>query len=182
MAGTTVISYWDSGKVTFHQSEKSKDADSFICDIVSMHQFNVLALDAPLSLPGVYHRLPNKHDYFYRDCDRQLKAMSPMFIGGLTARAMKLKKQIEKTGAEVIEAYPKAIAKGLDYHHLYQKKNKGTLQNFVSLLVKQHSVELSNMPVNWHQVDSLLALLIASKYVDGRCDCAGDAKEGQIFY
>lgn len=41
--------------------------------------------------------------------DRQAKDMSPMFLGGLTARAIALSKEWRKLGIAVHEAYPAAL-------------------------------------------------------------------------
>ena len=98
MAGTTVIAYLKSGKLHFAQSQKKKDADLFVENWVAQHQPRAIFLDAPLSLPGVYTEPEAYDDYFYRAGDRLLRAMSPMFLGGLTARAMRLSRRLKATG------------------------------------------------------------------------------------
>lgn len=80
LAGTTAICYQEGDALTIIQSEKKQDADRFINDTVESLKPEQIFIDAPLSLPAAY--FGNGDDYFYRDCDRQLKAMSPMFLGG----------------------------------------------------------------------------------------------------
>ena len=105
-AGTTVISGIESGRLVFRRSKKQRSADKFLIGFFSKRDPALIMLDAPLSLPGVLRELPEYSDYFYRVADRELSAMSPMFLGGLTARAMKLAAKFTKIGHTVVECYP----------------------------------------------------------------------------
>jgi hypothetical protein len=84
LAGTTVTCTLDapSGQVHFQKSAPREDADAFLRNYLLQSQPAFIFLDAPLSLPGVYRGLAGCRDYFYREADRQLGAMSPMFLGG----------------------------------------------------------------------------------------------------
>ncbi|MBK9525389.1 MAG: hypothetical protein IPO39_11705 [Bacteroidetes bacterium] len=90
MAGTTVIAVAGKTTIRLFSSRKNEDADSFLSVLVKEKGIEELFIDAPLSLPGVYRGILSGNDYFFRESDRVLKAMSPMFLGALTARAMKL--------------------------------------------------------------------------------------------
>jgi predicted nuclease with RNAse H fold len=92
MAGTTVITYNQDNVLYQRSSVKNGDADAFILDCVTELQPGQIYIDAPLSLPLAC--FGKGTDFFYREADRKLKAMSPMFLGGLTARAMKLRLQL----------------------------------------------------------------------------------------
>jgi uncharacterized protein len=74
--------------VSLASSADSASSASYVSSAPA-HELCV-CIDAPLSLPGVFTGLAGCDDYFYRASDRALRAMSPMFLGGLTARAMRL--------------------------------------------------------------------------------------------
>jgi len=102
-AGTTVICYNSRHEIKFVQSSKNADADSFLLNELTYLNPDLIMIDAPLSLPGVYWLSSEYKDHFFRSCDRELRAMSPMFLGGLTARAISLIKKMN--GTEVLETY-----------------------------------------------------------------------------
>ena len=81
LAGTTVITY-DIDRVLYQlQSDKKSDADKFVLNHVTDLKPDAIYLDAPLSLPKAY--FGEGDDFFYRKGDKELRAMSPMFLGGL---------------------------------------------------------------------------------------------------
>ncbi|HMP32665.1 MAG TPA: hypothetical protein PKD85_23865, partial [Saprospiraceae bacterium] len=91
-----------------------------------------------------------------------------MFIGGLTARAMKIKNDIQGLyHCEVIEVYPKAVTHKLldeNFKSLYKQKGQGTIENFAVLLYELHQIKTSNNPTNWHQLDAVLAWYSTYRY------------------
>jgi len=140
LAGTTAICFEKNEQLVIFQSEKKKDADYF-----------------------------GKGDnYFYRAADKVLKGMSPMFLGGLTARAMKLTKQLEKEEIQCYETYPAQIVK----HYLATKtegykKQKIFLANFSQTLSTELPFSFAETPTNWHQVDSALAWWAGWRFYNG---------------
>ena len=179
LAGTTVICHISQGKLALKQSAKKKDADEMILTFAKQLPHSVLYLDAPLSLPIVY-RNPNTAtpDYFYRKCDKALGAMSPMFLGGLTARAMRLKSCLAPMGIAVKEAYPAAVAKqiagGLPG---YKKDMNQSFEGLEPLL----PIPVASPPVNQHQLDSILAWLVGYRHTQGIAQCYGTPEEGEIW-
>jgi predicted nuclease with RNAse H fold len=110
-AGTTVLCWHDSAsqKICFAQSVKGADADTFILGCINRVRPQLVAIDAPLSIPLVYAAISDaqlEDDFMFRDCDRQLKAMSPLFLGGLTARAMRISTRLKQQAIKCIEVYP----------------------------------------------------------------------------
>ncbi|MEL7144758.1 MAG: hypothetical protein AAFO69_00210 [Bacteroidota bacterium] len=182
LAGTTAIAWLEGDSLQIRQSEKKKDADAFLKDLLTAHQFKIVGLDAPLSLPAKLLDKNATGDYFYREADKVLNAMSPMFLGGLTARALKLRDELEASVETMIEAYPKAFVQQLGYRHLYQKKALATLQDFYGELQKEYPHIKYPRISNWHQLDAILAFLIADKYQKGTHSMAGDEREGVIIY
>ena len=184
LAGTTVIAFYSpqAGRIEFLQSDKGQDADEFLLLHFSGSTWSTAFLDAPLSLPGVYNNKGKDGDYFLREADRQTRAMSPMFLGGLTARAMRLKAHLEERQVQTIEVYPGKLARifGLDTRG-YKKKD-GTpielalqIQDAVSCPIDWGGL------TNWHAFDALLAYTTGCRYMKGLHQVFGDPEEGQII-
>ncbi|MCB0558118.1 MAG: DUF429 domain-containing protein [Lewinellaceae bacterium] len=182
LAGTTAIAFIEKEKVCLAQSARKQDADRFILEWAQSWKPTHLFLDAPLSLPGVYRKMEQYQDFFYRKGDRQLKAMSPMFLGGLTARAMQLKEQLQATGVEVMEVYPAHLAKMLHLSREQYKKSKEHLPALAKLVVPLLPYPMQQEPLtSWHQFDSLLALASGYRYTQGQHLVFGDKAEGLII-
>jgi len=172
-AGTTAIAYHEEGSIHVLQSIKGEDADKFIRNYVVALNAEHLFLDAPLSLPKGL--TSDSEEVFYREADRQLQAMSPMFLGGLTSRAILLKKQLQKQGRKVYEIYPKALVKELEIEEHYKKD----LVHFQETL-QAHCPPLPELR-NWHQVDACLAWLSGFRFTRGEASFYGNEEEGLIY-
>lgn len=86
LAGTTALCIGEAGEqLQVSSSEKGQDADLFLMAALEGKAPATLCIDAPLSLPLAYRQPNENSDFFYRKADRQAKAMSPLFLGGLTA-------------------------------------------------------------------------------------------------
>lgn len=191
LAGTTVIAYFHEKNINFFASEKNKDADRFILDWVEKFQPNQIFIDAPLSLPGVYLGDLTYNNYFYRKADLEVKAMSPMFLGGLTARAMQLKAKLAQQQIKVIEIYPSYLADTLELDRQLYKKEKEYIPLITSSLLKSLQFLISPSPPlqvttslilpDWHHVDALLALTSGIRYIKNQHLIFGDPQEGQII-
>lgn len=155
-SGNTVVAVNAGSKISLHRPSKGQETDPWIVELLTELNPALVAIDAPLSLPGIYLAPKQYADYFYRACDRELQAMSPMFLGGLTARAMRLKDILIKTNVEVIETYPKKIkASGIK----------------VNLDIAQDS----------HEQDALFCLALAELYQQKKATGVGSADEGLIW-
>ncbi|MFN3952373.1 MAG: hypothetical protein ACK4KT_08235 [Thermaurantimonas sp.] len=184
-AGTTVIAVYEPRKIYFLSCKKEEDADTFVEQSALHFVPDYLFLDAPLSLPGLYTGLTGCEDYFYRKADIQCGAMSPMFLGGLTARAIRLRDKLAVKGIPVIETYPKLLAQELQLTNLGYKKEKSHLLTCRYKLVEifNPSIEINCSDVDsWHHLDALLALMSAMKYVSNVATALGQEEEGLIFY
>ena len=181
LAGTTAICFEQSGLLHIWQSEKKKDADRFVQESIEQLAPMAIFIDAPLSLPLAYY---GKGDnYFYRECDKLLKGMSPMFLGGLTARAIKLARSYEKKAISFLETYPAQMVK----HFLEEKvegykKQKVFLANFCEVLANELPYNFVEQPTNWHQVDSALAWWAGWRYQKGEAKVYGNEEEGLIYF
>lgn len=180
LSGNTAVASYDGEKVKLYQAERSQDAGKWLDRLYSEMVPALIGIDAPLSLPpGYFH--PGQ-DLHFRKADRLLGAMSPMFIGGLTARAIEWSQGVE---AKRIEVYPSALADLL--HPAGRKLRKSEsdwfhkevlIPTFIDLEEQELSIEI---PRTIHQLDALLALLTALRYRSGKAISYGIESEGMIW-
>lgn len=184
LSGNTVLAIFNYGKVHFMRVDKNVDADEFIINAATHFKPQHIFIDAPLSLPGRYGGLDGFEDYHFRKADRELRAMSPMFLGGLTARAIELKDILVSLDIPVFETYPREMARKQGLEKLGYKGGKSALVHCGSALRKhinpQIEMECSEI-VSWHHVDALLAMMSSLAYVCGTHEVFGDESEGQIY-
>ncbi len=174
MAGTTEICYLNADKLNCTCTKKNENADTFIQQKIKELRPVQIFIDAPLSLPLAYS---NKGiDFHYRECDRLLSAMSPMFLGGLTARAMTIKNLYPEI--EFYEAYPKMVSKTQNLHEWY----KNDITNYITELQKTIEFSLPTNLKNWHEIDAILAWIAGSRYNSNTAKMVGNPEEGIIIY
>ncbi len=179
-AGTTVICYNSRHEIKFVQSSKNADADSFLLNELAYLNPDLIMIDAPLSLPGVYWLGSEYNDHFFRSCDRELKAMSPMFLGGLTARAISLIKKMN--GTEVKETYPRKLVDILQLPVAIYKHDKQELGSFTEQLNRTSEIKFNEARItSWHHVDAFLALLSGLRYLKNDDQRYGIPEEGIII-
>lgn len=184
LAGTTVVAYAVGGQLHFKTSAKKQDADEMIRQLAWEHRPALIGIDAPLSLPGVYTAKPGFDDHFYRLCDKETKAMSPMFLGGLTARAMKLAGILQAHGTELIEVYPVYTGTELGLKAYGYRSKTPDLGKITDALTAHSGLSLGadSYKLTGHHIDAWLALITTRNYQQGKAQQAGAAAEGLIYY
>ncbi|MCX2739118.1 DUF429 domain-containing protein [Pontibacter anaerobius] len=183
MAGTTAVAMVQNGELYLWQCAKDKDADLWLQGLVQELKPAVVYIDAPLTLPMVYSQdvQTPESDFFYRQADREVQAMSPMFIGGLTARAMKLRTQLAAKGTAMLETYPTQAVKLLLPHLQGYKKEPAALQAYAEALQGQLKYPLRHPAENWHQIDAILCWLSGFRHNNNKAILYGRATEGRII-
>lgn len=183
LAGTTVGVYlsvqtgWE-----ILAPPKKADADAALFHWITQLPVGQIFIDAPLSLPLVYANPKVADDYFYRAADRQIQAMSPMFLGGLTARAMRLKRQLEAVNIATLEVYPGGLARHLGLAQWNYKQGWPADFHFWSTLQAQLPEPFPQELVHhWHGVDGLLAWVTGWRQQQGLAQAVGDPDEGLIW-
>ena len=177
LAGTTAVCWQDNEHIFIESSAKKKDADLFIQHMISIHNPKMICIDCPLSIPAAF--FGKGEDFFYRICDKELNAMSPMFLGGLTARGIRLKYRNETITWQ--EVYPKALVETLGHQLQYNKKDKTLITGFSKLLLKSIPYKLESPCESWHEIDSLLAWISGYRFLNGKHQSYGSVSEGQII-
>ena len=180
LAGTTAITYILEDQLKIAQTTKGQDADKWLVKIIKENNLDYIFIDAPLSLPGAF--FGKGDDFNYRKADRLTNAMSPMFLGGLTARAIKLKTELTHYGVNFIEVYPGGFVRNQpSYKMFYNKKDLTSLSKMTEELLPTIRHNFSEKPTNYHQLDSLICWYIGERYLKGQAQSLGDAEEGLIW-
>lgn len=180
LAGTTALTSIQNSKFNILQCKKGEDADAWLLEQIHKLKIKTVFIDAPLSLPPAYLDEASV-EFFYREADRTLGAMSPMFLGGLTARAMKLKRILNAQKISVFETYPAALVRELLPASAFYKKD---IEKFRKEL--RHKTMIHDLPslpklTTFHQADSLLAWLSGYRHLHYQSKSFGSSEEGLIF-
>jgi len=184
IAGTTVLAFLRGGRIQLLYSERKKCADTFLKENIIHFGLYDIYIDAPLSLPGVFKNPDHFSDYFYREADRHFKAMSPMFLGGLTARAMQLKSELVRFHDSISfhEVYPGGFVRSQKDMIEYYKADLSRCLLIVSEYFNAFDISFEVGDIkNWHAFDALLALYIGLKMQYGQIEGYGNADEGLIY-
>lgn len=184
LSGNTVIAIFRENQIFFLDIDTKVDADQFIKNAVEHFKPQLVFINAPLSIPGVYKKLEGFNDYHFRKADHEVGAMSPMFLGGIAARAMHLKSWMEGQKIEVHETYPRLMAKRINLDELGYKADRNALRECAKRIGQCMRAPLS---INckdiqtWHHLEALMALMSALSFRSDDFSTYGDPKEGLIY-
>jgi predicted nuclease with RNAse H fold len=183
-AGTTAICVGDETGLVHKiiQSNKKENADDFVEREIRSAGINKIYMDAPLSIPGVYRDLEGFSDYFYRQCDRETGAMSPMFLGGLTARAIQLKSNLISLNIKFYEVWPSLMAEYLGISRSFYKSGREKISHCFKILEEKTDLSCKITPETWHQFDAILAFISGIRHSKGENKLFGIEEEGQIMF
>jgi len=177
LAGTTAICYNLENQLCVINSEKKKDSDQFIGAAIDELKPIAIYLDAPLSIPSAFY--DKGSDFHYRACDRLTSAMSPMFLGGLTARAMSLRQKHKEY--DFHECYPSYfIREVLNAKTHYNKKEGRPNQQIISMIQDHVKYDLPLLET-YHQLDAVICWLSGMRHIKNQHLVLGDENEGVII-
>jgi predicted nuclease with RNAse H fold len=181
-SGNTVICERQEKEVHFFQAEKNKDADQFILSMIREAPPDRIFIDAPLSLPGAFYDETRYNDFFFRQCDQQIGGMSPMFLGGLTARAIRLKSIVSRMNIPMMEAYPGGLSRHLKLKDYGYRRGKEKIGDCADIILESAQLELDkSLILSWHHIDALLALVTAIRHEQGLSFTYGNKDEGLVY-
>lgn len=169
--------------------------DSDILEVVDRHGFELVAIDAPLSLPEGLCCLEEscscqpEIESKSRSCERELRSQGirvfpttkKTFIKKLIYRGIALKTELESKGYQVIEVYPYGSKVRLFGRDIPKKTMPAGLT-----FLKQHiSALLPNLipyvdSFSHDLCDAALAAYTAFLHFQGKTERLGDAREGVI--
>jgi uncharacterized protein len=156
--------------------------DEEILAFIERNHPDLIAIDAPLSLPPGRTSLEERNAEHFRPSDRELMKRGirffPITLGPmrmLTARGIKLKKILTRLGYTVIEIYPGAAQ---DIFGIPRKQHGlGKLQRGLERL----GLRGLRKDMNGDELDAVTGALVGSLYLKGKAEVLGDVKTGAII-
>jgi predicted nuclease with RNAse H fold len=156
--------------------------DEEILDLIEKFKPDLIAIDAPLSLPKGRKSLDRREKIHFRECDKKLFELGikffPITLGPmrmLTKRGIKLRKILEKNGYKVIEVYPGATQDILKI----ARKNvslKKLREGLEKLGIKIEERELTH-----DELDAITAAFTGYLHLNKKSLSLGNEKEGVII-
>jgi predicted nuclease with RNAse H fold len=156
-------------------------SDEEILQRVYQSRPDLVAIDAPLSLPNGRKTIHDRSGEHFRECDRELQRRGirffPITLGPmrlLTERGLALKEKIETMGYRVVECYPGAAQDvwGIPRQH---RDLRGLLAGLKKLGVKGLTEETTS-----DELDAVTGALAGRWFQLGRGEMLG-GKEGIII-
>lgn len=172
------------------------NGDSDILQVASRYDFELIAIDAPLSLPKGLCCLEESCScqpmagVKGRNCERELAKLGiPCYfttkksiIKAMVYRGIRLRSELEAMDYEVIEVYPYASKVRLFGKNISKKTTPAGLA-----FLKQHICQLlPNITayidgVNHDMCDAAIAAYTAYLHSQGKTELCGEAEEGTIY-
>jgi predicted nuclease with RNAse H fold len=149
-------------------------ADEEILRSIAQAQPNLVAIDAPLSLPAGRATIEDRSGPHFRPCDLELRKRGirffPISIGPmrmLTQRGLALKAKIEELGYRVVECYPGGAQDvwGLPRQH---RDRQGLRRGLEALGVRGLTVTLTG-----DELDAVTAALVGRWFLLGQGEVLG---------
>src|SRR5579863_1679423 len=141
----------------------------------------LVSIDAPLFLPKGPKSLEDRGPPHFRECDKELLRMHirffPISLGPmrmLTSRGMKLRKELESTGLEVIESFPGAIQDILGF----PRKQAGIDKLAGALVEYGLKFDRPATGLNGDELDATTSALVGMMHLNGESRTIGDPAEG----
>lgn len=142
----------------------------------------IIAIDAPLSLPPGRKNIEQKTNTHFRECDKELLRRRikffPITLGPmrkLTERGIRLKNILKNKGFKVIEVYPGAAQDIWDI----PRKQRG-IEKLMNGLKKTGIKGLNNR-MNDHELDAVTCALVGKHFLEGKAEILGTINNGIII-
>jgi len=179
------VPHHPSGFCLFTDKENVKTfllySDEDILDCLDKEKPELVAVDAPLTLPPGRKSIEERNSIHLRLCDRELKKRKipffPITLGPmrtLTVRGIRLKEILEKRNLGVIEIYPggaqdiwKIPRAGKDLAGL-----RAGLRRLGMRGIKENTTS--------HELDAVTAALVGFLFLQGKAEIYGNWAEGAI--
>jgi uncharacterized protein len=156
-------------------------ADEEILAFIDQARPDLVAIDAPLSLPPGRKSIEDRSGEHFRSCDRELLKRGirffPITLGpmrSLTTRGIRLKEALVQRGYEVIEIYPGAAQ---DLWKIARKQ--GGLLKLRRGLEKLGLKKLAK-GMNGDELDAVTGALVGRLYLQGKAEVLGSVSHGAI--
>ena len=157
-------------------------ADKEIIQKIEELKPEVIAIDAPLSLPPGRKSIEEKTDIHLRECDKELLKRRikffPITLGPmrkLTERGIKLKKILKNKGFRVIEVYPGGTQDILKI----SRKQQGL--NELRKGLEKLKIESLTSKMNDHELDAVTCAFVGKLFLEGKSETLGVIENGIVM-
>jgi predicted nuclease with RNAse H fold len=142
----------------------------------------LIAIDAPLSMPKGRKSINENNGIHFRECDKELLKRKikffPITLGPmrkLTERGIKLKSLLKKKGFKVIEVYPGGAQ---DIWNIPRKQNgiEKLMEGLKSLGIKGLKKSMSD-----HELDAATCALVGKLFLEGKAKILGEIDDGIVI-
>jgi predicted nuclease with RNAse H fold len=142
----------------------------------------LIAIDAPLSMPKGRKSINENNGIHLRECDKELLKRKikffPITLGPmrkLTERGIKLKSLLKKRGFKVIEVYPGGAQ---DIWNIPRKQNgvEKLMEGLKSLGIKGLKKSMSD-----HELDAATCALVGKLFLEGKAKVLGEIDDGIVI-
>jgi len=156
-------------------------SDEEILDKIRIFKAELVAIDAPLSLPKGRKSLEDRNGPHLRECDRELLRKRikffPLTLGPmrkLTERGINLKRVLEQMDFKVIEVYPGGA------QDIWGLPRKSKSLEGLRIGLKKVGLKGDFSRMSHDELDAVTAALVGLLYLIGECEEYGDRSEGTI--
>jgi len=157
-------------------------SDEEILNYIQNEKPDLVAIDAPLSLPPGRKSIDERSGTHFRPCDEELRRRKipffPITLGpmrGLTERGIRLRSLLEADGFRVVEVYPggaQDIWSIPRVKHSLSGLREGLIKLGISGLMKE---------CTGHELDAATGALVGLLFLQGKAEVYGDFKSGAII-
>jgi len=157
-------------------------SDEEILNYIKKEKPDLVAIDAPLTLPPGRKSIDERTGSHFRPCDEELRRRKipffPITLGsmrGLTERGIRLRSLLEADGFRVVEIYPGGAQ---DIWRIPRVKHNlsGLREGLVRLGISGLKKESTG-----HELDAASGALVGRLFLQGKAEVYGDFKSGAII-
>lgn len=157
-------------------------SDEEILNYVDRAKPDLVAIDAPLSLPPGRKSMRERGKYHFRPCDEELRRRKipffPITLGpmrGLTERGIKLRQRLERSGYRVVEIYPGGAQ---DIWGIPRAKHS---VNDLRLGLRRLGIKGLKRKISAHELDAVSGALTGLLFLQGKAEVYGNFSQGAII-
>jgi predicted nuclease with RNAse H fold len=157
-------------------------SDSEIIECVEDEKPDLIAIDAPLTLPPGRETIEDRNGVHYRICDMELQRRKipffPITLGPmrmLTVRGIELRGEFEKRGFRAVEMYPGG-AQDIWGIPRARRDLTGLRRGLQRLGIKGLKKEISD-----HELDATTGALVGLLFLQDKAEVYGNFTEGAIL-
>lgn len=156
-------------------------SDEEILNKIKREKPDLVAIDAPLSLPPGRKSIDDKTGLHFRLCDEELRRRKirffPITLGpmrSLTERGIALRRVLENEGFRVVEVYPGGAQDIWDIPRV--KHNRTGLREGLRRL----GISGLKKDISDHELDAATGALVGFLFLTGKAEVYGDFRRGAI--